>query len=151
MNDFGSSLFKMQSGTASAADIISVLSMLSTNEKARQRCAALSTFVSGIPEAERAANCESVISMFFASQPVPDAPTPTPVGASRGSLLPFEATVHFVRSCCPPPKSRWQDHVIASYDKNGKPTRASVAESVGVLIQAVEHLWGVPGRLVTRR
>jgi hypothetical protein len=145
VNDFGSSLFKVQSGSASFADVLSVLRNIIEDERARQWCSGLSNLVNDMAEKDRQDHCESMVSVYFANHaPVGDPPPKTQV-------LPYDGSVYFVNQCCPPPYSKWTGHVRADYDKKGKPTRASMTAPIGEVLVALEHLWGVPGHLVIRR
>ena len=143
MSDFGSSLFKVQSGTASFADVLSVLRLLEESPSIRERCSALSGLVSDMPEPERAGNCEAIASIFFAHSTIPEKSETPPRHA-------YLATARFTRECCPPPKSRWVTHVQAHYDRKGNPTRAVISDDVGQVLHAIENLWGVPGHLVRK-
>lgn len=136
--DFGSSLFKIQGGVPSSADTLSVLHVIVTSKEARQKCSGLSGLVSDLDSRERQDRCRSMVSIYFAVY-APEA----------GILLPlFQTTPDFVRSCCPPPFSKWREKVVAIYDKKGRPSSATVDSSVLSVLQALESLWGVPGYLV---
>lgn len=146
MNDFGSSLFKIQSGVASMADVLSVFTALVSDERARQRCAGLSGLVADLPESERKQHCESMASVYFYSF---DPPKETLL--SQGQPLSYQAQVAFIAQCCPPLRSKWEGCVRADYNKNGKPTRATISTAVAEVLQALEALWGVPEHLVVKR
>lgn len=147
MSDFGSSLFKVQSGEASFADILSVLKAIAEDPRARQRCAGLGNLVNDMSEAERKQNCEALVSVFFSNY----APEDLPDQSASAMIATHDATVFLVSKCCPPPYSKWVKHVLAVYDKNGKATRATVVASVAEILGALEQLWGVPGHLVQKR
>ena len=143
MSDFGSSLFKVHSGTASLADVLSVVRLLEESASVRERCSALSNFVSDMPESARSGNCEAVASIFFAHSAIPEK-------VEAPAKHAYQATAWFTRMICPPPKSRWQAHVAAHYDKKGHPLRATISEPVGDVLRAIENLWGVPGHLIRK-
>lgn len=144
MTDFGSSLFKVQSGTASYADLISVLEGLVSDAQIRSRCAGLGSLVADMDVSQRKSNCEAMVSVYFAnfgSRLKPAAEEPGP----------FLATVALLTKCPPTRHGPWQHHVSADADRKGRVTRAVLSTDVGSVIAALEQLWGVPGHLLVKR
>ena len=143
MSDFGSSLFKVQGGSATYADIIAVLKAIVEEESARTRCSALSNLVSTLPEAKRTENCESMINLFFANFRPPEE-------EEKATKLPYEAQPEFL-GLCPVPYSKWTAHVPAKRDQNRNVLSAELSRYVGDRIAALESLWGLSGRYVRKR
>ena len=96
MTDFGSSLFKVHSGTASYADILSVLKQIVEDQQARSRCAGLSSLVADVDEYARRENCAAMVSVYFANFASSLKPE------NRPPPGPYLATVALVRDCSPP-------------------------------------------------
>lgn len=145
MTDFGSSLFKVQSGTASYADLISVLDGLVTDAQVRSRCSGLSNLVCDMDESQRRSNCEAMVSVYFANFGS-RLRSPNPEGTA-----PFLATVSLLTKCPPPRHGPWAAHVFSDADRKGRVTRATLSSEVGDVIVALERLWDVPGYLLVNR
>ena len=144
MIDFGSSLFKVHSGTASYADILSVLKQIVEDPQVRSRCASLSSLVADMDEHKRRENCAAMVSVYFANfaSSLKESGRPPPG--------PYMATVALVRGCSPPRHGPWRGHVFSDADRKGRVTRATFSEQVGEVIAALEQLWGVPGYVVVK-
>jgi hypothetical protein len=144
MTDFGSSLFKIQSGTASYADLISVLGGLVSDAQVRSRCSGLGSLVADMNESQRKSNCEAMVSVYFANFGSYLKSAPEEAG-------PFLATVALLAKCPPARHGPWSRHVSADADRKGRVTRAVLSTEVGDVIVALEQLWNVPGYLLVKR
>lgn len=143
MTDFGSSLFKVHSGTASFADILSVLKQIVEDDQFRSRCASLSSLVADVDELQRKNNCSAMASVYFANY----ASSLKEAGRPPG---PYLATLALLSQCAPPRHGPWLGHVFSDSDRRGRVTRATFSSQVGEVLVALEHLWGVPSYLVVK-
>jgi hypothetical protein len=143
MTDFGSSLFKVHSGTASYADILSVLKQIVEDDQFRSRCASLSGLVADIEEEQRASNCAAMVNVYFAN-------FASSLRDPQQAPGPYLGTFTLVSRCSPPKHGPWRDHVFANSDRKGRTTSATFSSRVGEVLVALEHMWGVPGRFVVK-
>lgn len=149
-DDFGSSLFKVQGEEATPADTLSVLQAIVESKDARAKCGGLSGFVRDLPVALREERAQNMASIYFSVHAPP--PWEDETGKPHGSPttnIGWAATPAFVNTTCPPPFSKWKNHVKAVYDKRGKASSAVVVNhEVAAILHAIEQLWGVPGHLL---
>lgn len=138
--DFGSSLFKLHGEEATPADTLSVLSTLVNQPSARAKCGGLGGLVLDAPLSQREERAENMASIYFSVHAPPEASSAQPGAAG---------TPAFVNKVCPPPFSKWKNHIRAVYDKRGKASSATVESSEVIsILRAIEALWGVPGHLL---
>lgn len=96
---------------------------------------------------ERAENMASIYFSVHAPPAWEDEPG-KPKGAATTNIG-WIATPMFVNKVCPPPFSKWKNHITAVYDKRGKASSATVVNGeVTSILRAIEALWGVPGHLL---
>jgi hypothetical protein len=138
--DFGSSLFKLQGEEATPADTLSVLSSIVLNPETREKCGGFSRFSRDLPIQRRHDFAESMVAVYLAVHAPPE--------GGRMSCT-CAASPAFVSRCCPPPFSRWKNHIEGRYDKRGKASSAIIrSDTVYSVLTAIEQLWAVPGHLV---
>lgn len=140
MNDFGQSLFRLHGGQGTKADILSVLGALHSGAEARSRMLGLGSLVRDAPISERRESAVAMVAIYFVEfDPVDDT---TPSGRVGSTL--------FIQKCCPPKGTRWQGHVLATYNSVGKATMARLSKHVVEVLEALEHFWNLSGELVAK-
>jgi hypothetical protein len=137
-SDFGSSLFKVHSGRATYADILSVLSPIATSAPVRARCGSLGTLVGDMARSVRASHCFSMITIFLVE------------------YRPADVTTHLCGDDYPlrPLRPREDLHMAFPRQWEAHVRSTSVGRGVGgtlwEVLFAIEDLWGVPGEFVVR-
>ena len=148
-SDFGSSLFKVQGEEASPADTMSVLQAIVENKDARMKCGGLSTFIRDLPLAQREERAQSMVSIYFSVHAPPPWEDEKQPHGSPTTNIGWAVTPAFANTVCPPPFSKWKNHIQAVYDKRGKASSATVvSREVASILHAIEQLWGVSGHLL---